>query len=277
MSTKDREYMRDYYDRLGDDEWDRLEATLSGRVSFEVHRRFLERFIKPGETVLEVGAGPGRFTLELAALGAHVVVTDFSPVQLNLHEQHVAGTDAEISVVSRELLDICDTSRYSDATFDAVVAFGGPLSYAFEHDAEALAGLFRITKPGGVVVASVMSLLGSWRYFLPGAIEDSKVAGEEANNQVLTTGDLRYFGIKHVCQMYRSSDIERLVTSCGGQVLAMSASNWASLGDAEALSELEEDPVRWKNFLEHEVRACQEPGALDGGTHLLFAASVASQ
>jgi len=267
--------MRDYYDQLGDDEWDRLEATLSGRVSFEVHRRFLGRFIKPGQNVLEIGAGPGRFTLELAALGAHVVVTDFSPVQLNLHEQHVAGTDAENSVVSRELLDICDTSRYEDATFDAVVAFGGPLSYAFEHDAEALAGLFRITKPGGVVVASVMSLLGSWRYFLPGAIEDTKVAGEEANNQVLTTGDLRYFGTKHVCQMYRSSDIRRLVASCGGQVLAMSASNWASLGDAEALSELEKDPVRWKNFLEHEVRACQEPGALDGGTHLLFAASVA--
>jgi SAM-dependent methyltransferase len=275
MSTKDRESMRDFYDRLGDAEWDRLEATLRGRVSFEVHRRFLERFIKPDQRVLEIGAGPGRFTFELAALGTRVEVTDFSPIQLSLHLQHLAGTEAERAVESRELLDICDTSRYDDDTFDAVVAYGGPLSYAFEQDAEALAGLFRITKPGGVVVASVMSLLGTWRFFLRGVVEDTKVVGEEANNKVLTTGDLRHMGNEHVCQMYRSSDIERLVTSSGGEVLAMSASNWASLGDADVLSELEDDPVRWSNFLDHEIRACQEPGALDGGTHLLFAASVA--
>jgi SAM-dependent methyltransferase len=274
MSIKDREAMREFYERLGEAEWDRLEATLRGRVAFEVHRRFLTRFIKPGQSVLEIGAGPGRFTFELAALDSHVAVTDFSPVQLSLHAQHVAGTDAESAVVSRDLLDICDTSRYDDATFDAVVAFGGPLSYAFEDDAEALAGLFRITKPGGVVVASVMSNLGSWRYFLPAAIEDTKLAGEEANTLVFTTGDLRHFGTPHICQMYRGSDIERLVTACGGEVLAMSASNWASLGDAEALGELETDPERWKNFLDLEVRACAEPGAVDGGTHLLFAASA---
>jgi len=266
--------MRAFYERLGEAEWDRLETTLRGRVSFEVHRQFLARFVKPGQSVLEIGAGPGRFTFELAALDTRVAVADFSPVQLSLHAQHLAGTDAESAVVSRELLDICDTSRYDDATFDLVLAFGGPLSYAFEDDAEALAGLFRITKPGGVVVASVMSLLGTWRYFLPAVIEDTKVAGEEANNLVLTTGDLRYFGTEHVCQMYRGSDIERLVTSCGAEVLAMSASNWASLSDAEALGELETDPERWKNFLEHEIRACAEPGAIDGGTHLLFAASV---
>jgi hypothetical protein len=35
------------------------------------------------------------------------------------------------AVETRELLDACDTSRYRDGEFDAVLAFGGPLSYAF--------------------------------------------------------------------------------------------------------------------------------------------------
>ncbi len=242
-------------------------------MSFEVHRRFLSKFVPANARVLEVGAGPGRFTLELAALGATVAVTDISPVQLDLHRLHVSHTPAERAVESREILDVCETARLPDNAFDVVVAFGGPLSYAFEQVDEAMSGLLRITRPGGVVLASVMSLLGSWRYFLRSVLEETKTAGEAANDLVLGTGDLRHFGGRHVCQMFRSSDIDALIRRCGGTVLAMSASNWASLGDEAALTELEEDPDRWASFLNHEAAACAEPGAVDGGTHILVAAS----
>ena len=52
----------------------------------------------------------------------------------------------------------------------------------------------------------------------------------------------------------------------------MSASNWASLGDPQLLAELENDHAQWTRFVDKEVRACAEPGALDGGTHILIAA-----
>ncbi len=203
MTQDDRQKMRSYYDEFGDAEWERR--------------------------VLEIGAGPGRFTMELIDLGAKVAVTDFSPVQLDLNRTRLASST---SVESWEVLDVCDTSHYSDGEFDAVVAYGGPLSYAFENVEEAVTGLFRIVR----------------------------------------TGDLRHIGGAHVCQMFRASDITNLVERCGGEVRAMSASNWASLDKPEALSTLESDPDRWRRFLEHEIAACAEPGALDGGTHLLFAA-----
>lgn len=263
--------MRDFYDALGEGEWSRLEDSIRGRVAYEVHRQFLERFIASGDHVLEVGAGPGRYTFDLARLGATVDVTDFSPVQLGLHHQHVAGTPAEEAVQSRQLLDICDTSQYADNSFDVVLAYGGPLSYAFENTQEAFDGLLRITKTGGYVVASVMSMLGTWKFFLNGVLAVAKVAGEDANDMVLTTGDLRHIDAAHVCQMFRASDITKLVAQSGAELVAMSASNWASLGDNEALAELEADPDRWARFIKHEVAACAEPGALDGGTHIMFA------
>jgi SAM-dependent methyltransferase len=272
MTLHDRERMRDFYDVLGDGEWSRLESTPRGRVAYEVHRHFLEPLVRRGDRVLEIGAGPGRFTFELARLGATIDVTDFSPVQLALNQQHLVGTAAERSVASRALLDICDTSRYADAAFDVVLAYGGPLSYAFEQSEEALAGLLRITKPGGVVVASVMSWLGSWRHFLPAALVDAQAVGEDAFDLMLTTGDLRHSQNAHVCQMFRARDISELVVKCGGEMVAMSASNWASLCEPGVLEQIEVDPDRWHRFLTHELAACAEPGALDGGTHLLFAA-----
>jgi SAM-dependent methyltransferase len=272
MGIEDRMKMRARYDDQGEREWERLEKDPQNRVAYEIHRRFLNRFIDEGDHVLEVGAGPGRFTIDLAKIGATVEVTDFSPVQLELHRQHLSGTAAEGAVTSRSLLDICDTSNYSDATFDAVLAFGGPLSYAFEEAQDALNGLFRVTKPGGVVVASVMSTLGSWRFFFPGVVYDTKTVGLIANERAFSTGDLRHFQTEHVCQMFRSREIVDLVERCGAEVLALSASNWSSLSDGGVLSELETHRDHWASFLDQEEAACAEPGAVDGGTHLLFAA-----
>lgn len=269
MTQEDRDGMRDYYDEFSHAEWERLEKDVAGRVSLEVHRRFLARFINPRDRVLEIGAGPGRFTLELINLGARVAVTDFSPVQLELNR---ARLDGSTSIESWEILDVCDTSKYADGEFDAVVAYGGPLSYAFEHVDEAMTGLFRIVRPGGVVVASVMSLLGTWRHLLEDTIVVAETFGDDANDAILRTGDLRHIGGAHVCQMFRASDITALVERCGGETLAMSASNWASLEDQESLARLESDPDRWQRFLENEIAACSQLGALDGGTHLLFAA-----
>lgn len=272
------ESIRRYYDALGEQEWTRLTHTTRGRVSLELHRRFLRRFVRPGSRVLEIGAGPGRFTLELARLECRIVVTDLSEVQLGLNEERLHGTEAEGRVERRELVDVCDTSRYADREFDGVVAFGGPLSYAFERTDEAMQGLLRLVGSDGIVVASVMSWLGTWRHFLTAISQLSEVVGEDANDKVLRTGDLRHVvddPSAHICQLFRWSDVRALVDRNGGRILGASASNWASLGDVEALSRIEAAADRWQRFIEHEAAACAEPGALDGGTHILFAAGQA--
>jgi hypothetical protein len=74
--------------------------------------------------------------------------------------------------------------------------------------------------------------------------------------------------------MFRWSDIQALLQRVGGRPMGASASNWTSLGDAPTLARLEADSARWERFVEHEVTACAQPGVLDGGTHILFAATA---
>lgn len=117
-------------------------------------------------------------------------------------------------MLRRELLDVCDTSRYTDGEFDVVLAYGGPLSYAFDHVDDALRGLLRIIRPTGVVIASVMSLLGTWRYLLPDITVLAEIVGADANDATLRTGDLRHVrpdGRCHICRMFRWIDIQALL------------------------------------------------------------------
>ncbi len=273
--------VRAFFDRLADAEWDRLASDVAGRVSSHVHGHFLEQFVFPGMRVLEIGAGPGRFTIALARIGARITVTDISPVQLSLNARHVGDALAETAVEARHLLDVCDVSSFADGEFDAVVAFGGPLSYAFERAEEALVGLLRITRKGGPIVASVMSTLGSYRHLLGSVVEIGEEFGEDANDRILATGDLREIqppgSGQHLCRMFRFRDVQALVAGAGGSLIGASASNWASLGDKAVLERIAADPSRWARFLDREAELCSEPGAVDGGTHLLFAAEARQQ
>src|SRR2546428_5775983 len=61
-----------YFDALGTREWERFDRTLGDRVSLALHTALLERYVRPGHRVLDVGAGPGRFTETLHRLGALV-------------------------------------------------------------------------------------------------------------------------------------------------------------------------------------------------------------
>lgn len=265
--------IRAFHDALAEGEIDRLAKDTPGRVNFEVHRRFLESYARPGDRVLEIGAGPGRFTVELARLGATVVVTDISPVQLDVNARYVAEAGAEDAVEGRRVLDITDTSAFADDTFDIVLAYGGPLSYVFGHEQQAMTGMLRITKPEGVVLASVMSLWGTWRARLDRAVALADEYGDDVAIKVLETGDLRHVpGMEHVCQMFTWQQVVDLVERSGGAVLAGAASNWASLSDSDALTKLESAPDRWRRFLDFEIDACRSDGTKDGGTHILFAA-----
>ena len=119
------DWVANYYDEYGDREWTRFARTPADEVSLFLHTHHLERFVEPGSRVLEVGAGPGRFTKIMAELGCRVLVADISQVQLDLHRKHAEELGFEDAVEERLKLDICDMRRLSDESFDAVVCYGG--------------------------------------------------------------------------------------------------------------------------------------------------------
>jgi SAM-dependent methyltransferase len=263
--------VRGYYDALGEREWGRFERGPADRVNLHLHRWHLRRHVRPGQHVLDVGAGPGRFTIELARLGARVTVGDLSPVQLELNRRRVQAPGAEGSVVARSVMDVTDLGALPGGRFDAAVCYGGALSYGFDRADQAVGELLRVTKPGGLVLLSVMPRLGTSRRCLADGLAAARAHGPGAVDAVLATGDLvgpRAGG--HACHLYRWAEPEALLRRHPCEVVAAAAANFLAVGGDEALlPPVLDDPALRAAYLAWEVACCRQPGALDGGTHII--------
>lgn len=218
--------------------------------------------------------GPGRFTIELARLGATVTVGDLSPVQLALNHAHMRAAGYEDAVIARAEMDITDLSRLPDAHFDATVCYGAPLNYVFGRADDAVAGLVRVTKPGGHLLVSVASRFGTLRRFLPAVLAFAGEYGADtALRRVIETGDLSgEMNNGHRLHLYHWAELRALLERHGCAVVAASAANFLSPGHEDALAKIVNEPTLWAAFLEAEIAACQQPGALDGGTHMIAVA-----
>jgi SAM-dependent methyltransferase len=252
-----------FYDDYGESEWTRFEDGRTPAPSLDVHLEHLRRFVRAGDRVLDIGAGPGRFTIELARLGANITVADLSPGQLELNRERVAAAGLEERIFERSVADVLDLSRWEDASFDAAVCFGGPLSYVLDRVDEGLAELARVTKPGGHVLVSVMSLVGTVVHYLPILLDLVRRDGAQKNEEIVRTGLLpEDEGYGHLAmKLFRWSELEALLAPHGTIVAAAAA---GLLPTAEA----EEPEVR--EFLSRvELELAGEPGAISCGQHML--------
>ena len=259
----DPERAASFFDDYGEQEWTRFEDGRTPAPSLDVHLDRLRRFVNSGDRVLEVGAGPGRFTIELARLGARVSVCDLSPGQLELNREHVAAEGLEEHVVERAVADVLDLSRWDDGSFDAVVCFGGPLSYVVDRADDGIAELVRVTRPGGHVLVSVMSLVGTVVHFLTILVDLARRDGVAKNEAIVRTGlladepDYGHLAMK----MFRWSELEALLSPHGTVVDACSAG---------LLPAVQPEEPELRAFLSRvELELAGEPGAVSCGQHIL--------
>ena len=103
--------------------------------------------LTPGETFLDVAAGPGGLGLAAARLGATVLATDWSPQMVAQFESRARSeglTDASARVMDAHALDL------EDERFDVTGSQFGVM--LVPDQALALREMVRVTKPGGRVL-----------------------------------------------------------------------------------------------------------------------------
>jgi SAM-dependent methyltransferase len=258
-----------FFDAYGEREWTRFHDGRTSPISLAVHIHYLRRFVRPWDRVLDAGAGPGRFTVELARLGAKVTVADVSQAQLDLNRRIVADAGLEANVSDWVQADILDLGAFDDDTFDATVGYGGPLSYVLDRADEALAELLRVTRTGGHLLLSVMSLVGATAGSLAGVMEIARAQGPEVAQRVIDSGDLPEELSGHApMHMYRWSELRELLERHLCRIVVASASGLSyGRGHHELHSGL--SAAERERLTAWEIELAAEPGAIDIGEHII--------
>jgi ubiquinone/menaquinone biosynthesis C-methylase UbiE len=138
-------HLTEYYNR--DLEDGRL-ATRHGSVEFLTTMRYIERYLKPGDRIIDIGAGTGRYSHALARQG--FVVDAVELIQHNI-EVFLQNTEPGETVTVTQG-DALDLSGFRNNEYDITLLFG-PMYHLFnkEDKAKALDEAYRVTKKNGII------------------------------------------------------------------------------------------------------------------------------
>jgi SAM-dependent methyltransferase len=109
-SPQDR--VRDYYAQFGEREWLRLANAEDGAIEFALTCHALSTCLPKQGRILDIGGGPGRYTIWLAERGYRVVLADLSPDLLDIAKVKIDEAGVGSNVESIGVADARDLKAW---------------------------------------------------------------------------------------------------------------------------------------------------------------------
>ena len=137
--------LEEYYNKFNEDK--RLN-TRRGQVEFITNMKYIHKYLKKGDKILDIGAGTGKYSLSLDKEGYEVTAVEL--VKRNI--QIINKKNPHLKTILGNALDL---SMIKDNTYDVVLLFG-PMYHLKkrEDQIKALAETKRVTKKEGIIFVS---------------------------------------------------------------------------------------------------------------------------
>ena len=159
---EEKEAIRTHYDADPLKEWNRLQK----RTPYEkyITTRMMDRYIRPGDTILDIGGGPGHYSIHYAKRGHPVTLLDLSGENVRFAKKKARQYGVKITALQGDAMDL---SRFADHSFDTVFLMG-PLYHLMNEESRlrAIREAKRVLKPGGCLFSSFILMFGGVIYGL---------------------------------------------------------------------------------------------------------------
>lgn len=257
---QDNRYLIEFYNNYDEDA--RL-GLRHGSVEFLTTMRYIEKYIKEGDRVLEIGAGTGRYSHALARRGFDVDAVELVEHNIEVFQKNTLPNE-NISITQGNALDL---SRFSDNKYDVTLLLG-PLYHLYtkEDKLRALGEAIRVTKKGGVIFAAYVISDGCLldEGFNRGSID----VAEYIKNGLL---DPETFSArsepKDLFELVRKEDIDDLMSELPATRLHYVASDGCALFMREAIDNMDDET--FEIYLRYHFATCERGDLLGVTSHAL--------
>lgn len=146
MEVKD--YLSNYYGQYDED--GRLTSKY-GMVEYITTMKYIEKYLKPGMRIMEIGAATGRYSHALAQRGYQVDAVELVEHNIEIFKQNTISGEP-VTITQGNAMDL---SAFESNTYDITLLLGPMYHlYTTEDKLKALSEAIRVTKKGGIVFAA---------------------------------------------------------------------------------------------------------------------------
>ena len=253
-----------FYDENAAQEWVRL---TRHRTEFAVSLRVITECLPvPPCRVLDVGGGPGRYSIALSKLGHSVTILDLSSESLKLAVQN--AENAGVSLAGAVHANVLHMDEIEDDSFDAVLLMG-PLYHLLSEDErmQAVREAMRVLAPGGYLFAAFITRFAPFRQ---AAVNEQMwlVENLEYAHRMLETGLHEKPTMFARAYFIHPDDVIPLMESCGLETQKMVGCEGIVAGHEDEVNALEGEA--WDAWVELNYKLGHEPTLYGASDHLLY-------
>lgn len=251
--------LREFYEAHCDE--DARLRSRQGMVEFLTTMRYIEKYLKPGDRVIEIGAGTGRYSHALAQAGYQVDAVELLEHNIDVFRQNTLPGEP-VTVRQGNALEL---SCFPDGAYDITLLLG-PLYHLYtkEEQRRALAEALRVTRPAGVVFAAYCG-------------NDATVLqccfGREflKDPRYLALTDLDTFKLsstpEEIFALHRREDIDALMDGLPAQRLHFVGADMATGYLRDTMEQMDDE--MYELYLQYHFAICERPDLVGASNHFL--------
>jgi SAM-dependent methyltransferase len=233
-------------------EADRVSETRARRLEFDTTLHFLDKYLDPRATILELGAGVGTYGLHFARRGHRVLSTDLVP--LNVERLGAQVEKEGLGTIQVRQADPTRLEALSDWDFQAVLCLG-PYGHlrTREQRRRCLLECRRVAHDRGLVAVSYLNRA----FAIASLLRRGLALSPEQYDSFLTVDDRRidypdpFFNVAHFTT---PEAVEAEVRSCGYEILEHVGTDGTYEFVADAFEGLDADA--YLNYLSYHLKTC---------------------
>lgn len=266
MNRDNIETVRQHYNSDPGQEWNRLEYNI---FEFQMTTYMMDKHIRPGHSILDIGGGPGQYSIHYAGKGCKVTLAELSEGNVELAKKKAAeaGVSFDAYAVNCLELDRLDLGQYDH------VFLMGPLYHLQDKNdqIEAVNIALRHLKPGGKLYVSFIPILSGMIYDLQhgGMIcEDAKDPRVKMLLDYIEDGtDYSGDGFTDVCFHHNRSILPFMEQFPLDKLHLFPQESFLAPNKVDILQRSEEEIAQW---MELGKRYIEMPEFLSWGEHIMY-------